>query len=76
MILKPDIFFSYLISFLPFWQSRPDFISLMPGMWHSYFLAQEVATANLHETALIFHAEVLVFALLKKTGAYHMRHLG
>lgn len=45
--------FGYLTSFLLFWQSQPDFICVMPE-WHSFFLAQDVATANLHETTLLF----------------------
>lgn len=44
--------------------------------WHTCFLAQEVATANLHEMTLIFLSEVLISVLLKNTGVYHARHLG
>lgn len=43
---------------------------------YSYFLAQEVAIANLHKIAFIFHSEVFISALQKNTGAYEISHLG
>lgn len=73
--LKPDFFFSYFFSsFL----AEPAWLHIFDArnVAFIFFLVQEIATANLHKTSLIFHFEVLVFALLKKTGAYHIRHLG